>query len=139
MLLATTALGQQQEVRFDSCTKLGAPVAVLMEDVIMRPQIAARWNAPQSADETFRKWLQPYLQKSAGGQITLSLLVAADGHCCLYRIQPNSNVRPDYYLLKKQVEEIRWVPAYQNNAPVVSTKVLQLSFSGKNLRVHELQ
>lgn len=129
----------QADIRFDSCIGYTVAVPELIESAIMRPQMAGKWIDPQPIDREFRNWLLPYLQKTAGGQIKLSLLIFPDGRSCMYRVQPNTNVRPDYRLLKKQVEQIRWSPGYQNNLAVVTTKVLQINFSGKSIDVVELQ
>lgn len=139
LLLEPVSGQSQNDIRFDSCLGFSASVPELMENAIIRTQIPAKWNASQSINEVFRDWLQPYLQKSAGGQINLSLFIFPDGRCCLYRVQPNSNVRPNFLLLRKQIAQLQWLPAYQNSNPVLSTKVLQLVFSGKTLRVLELQ
>lgn len=139
LLLEPVSVQSQNDIRFDSCAGFSASVPELMENAIIRTQIPARWNASQSINQVFDGWLRPYIQKSAGGQINLSLLIFPDGSCCLYRIQPNSNVRPNFLQLRKQVAQLQWLPAYQNNTPVLTTKVLQLVFSGKTLRVIELQ
>ncbi|HMP87864.1 MAG TPA: hypothetical protein PKE63_11335, partial [Lacibacter sp.] len=87
----------------------------------------------------FDQFFSTYTQKKAGGRIPLSLLVDTQGQACLYRVQPNSNVRPDYRELKRLLDATSWQPALLNGQPVKSTKVLYILFDGKRVNVQELE
>jgi hypothetical protein len=121
----------------DSCLRFGT---LPFEDVVIRTQQPARWKTKKpSLDGHMEAFFSPYLQKKAGGKITLSLLVNKDGKVCLYEVRPNSNVRPDFKLLKSWIEQYDWEPAQQNEVPVSSIKILQVTFAGNKISVVDLQ
>ena len=86
----------------------------------------------------FARFFKAYLQKAAGGKIRLSLLIDTVGRCCLYRVDPNTNVHPSYQELKRQLEQTRWLPARQQAGPVTAAKLLMVEFHGKKLTVTAL-
>jgi hypothetical protein len=91
-----------------------------------------------SMEEFFKKFFKQYVQKKAGGRITLSLLINEEGKCCFYRAQPNSNVRPDFKELKRLLDQTAWKPAIQDGLPVKSARVIFLEFDGKNTKTRFL-
>ena len=86
-------------------------------------------------DDFFNSYFKQYVQKRAGGRITISLLISEDGRCCFYKAQPNSNVRPDFKELKRLLDQTAWAPALLDGKAVKSAKVLFLNFDGKKLSV----
>lgn len=141
-ILLLTTLGikaqQQQEIiRLDSCKQFGTNP---FEDVYIRVQQTAQWNNKKtSLDDHLDHFFKEYVQKRAGGKITLSLLINTDGTACLYEARPNSNVRPDFTALKTWMSQGNWSPALQNGQPVRSVKILQVRFDGKKISVTELE
>lgn len=128
---------QQEIIRLDSCTQFGTTA---FDDVYIRVQQTAQWNNKKtSLDDYLGQFFKEYVQKKAGGKITLSLLINADGKACLYEARPNSNVRPDFSALKTWMSRNSWNPALQNGLPVKSIKILQVSFDGKKTTVTELE
>ncbi len=140
LLLASVSLKaqQQQEIyRFDSCNQFGANS---FDDVHIRVQQTAQWkNKKVSLNEHLSKFFKNYVQKKAGGKITISLLINADGKVCTYEARPNSNVRPNFTDLKVCMNQQDWNPAMQNGQPVRSVKILQVNFEGKKISVTELE
>ncbi len=127
---------QQEIIRLDSCRQFGNNP---FDEVYIRVQQQAKWNNNKnSLDDHIDHFFKEYVQKSAGGKITLSLLVNKDGAACLYEVRPNSNVRPDFSALKTWMSQYNWSPALQNGQPVISVKILQVSFNGKKISVIEL-
>ena len=134
----TQAMAQQQEVyRLDSCRQFGNTA---FDDAYIRVQQTARWkNSKTSLDDHIDKFFKQYVQKTAGGKITISILINKEGKPCMYEARPNSNVRPDFKLLKAWMEQYDWLPALQNSEAVMSIKILQIGFSGKKISVTELE
>lgn len=129
---------QQQEIfRLDSCKQFGTTP---FDDVYVRVQQTATWkNKKTSLDDYVDRFFKDYVQKRAGGKITLSLLINKEGKVCTYEARPNSNVRPDFNELKLWMNQNDWNPALQNGQPVTSIKILQISFNGKKISVTELE
>lgn len=140
LLLASVSLKaqQQQEIfRLDSCLQFGTN---LFDDVYIRVQQTAQWkNKKLSLEEHLEKFFKDYVQKKAGGKITISLLINSDGKVCTYEARPNSNVRPNFTDLKVWMNQQDWSPAIQNGQPVRSIKILQVNFEGKKISVTELE
>lgn len=136
-LFAFTASSQQVEIiQLDSCNKFANTGETAFESMAVRVSQPAQWNnSKTSMNEFFDTFFKPYVQKRAGGRITLSLLISKDGQCCFYRAQPNSNVRPDFNELKRLLDQTKWTPAQQGGQSVLSAKVLFLDFDGKNVKV----
>ena len=134
----STKAQQQQEIfRLDSCKQFGANP---FKDVYIRVQQTAQWkNKKVSLDDHLDHFFKEYVQKRAGGKITLSLLINTDGKVCLYEARPNSNVRPNFSDLKVWMNQHDWSPAMQNGQPVRSIKILQVNFDGKKVSVAELE
>ena len=134
----STKAQQQQEIfRLDSCKQFGANP---FEDVYIRVQQTAQWkNKKVSLDDHLDHFFKEYVQKRAGGKITLSLLINTNGKVCLYEARPNSNVRPNFSDLKLWMNQHDWNPAMQNGQPVRSIKILQVNFDGKKVSVAELE
>lgn len=129
---------QQQEVyHLDSCKQFGKNA---FDDVYIRVQQVAHWkNSKTSLDDHIDKFFKQYVQKTAGGKITISILINKEGKPCMYEARPNSNVRPDFQALKAWMEQFDWEPALQNGEPVMTIKILQISFSGRKVSVTELE
>ncbi len=128
---------QQEIIRLDSCKQFGSNP---FDDVYIRVQQTAQWNNKKtSLDDHLDHFFKEYVQKRAGGKITLSLLINKDGKACLYEARPNSNVRPDFHALKSWMSQGNWSPAIQNGQPVISVKILQVGFDGKKINVTELE
>jgi len=128
---------QQEIIRLDSCKQFGSNP---FDDVYIRVQQTAQWkNKKTSLDDHLDHFFKDYVQKRAGGKITLSLLINTDGKACLYEARPNSNVRPDFNALKTWMNQFDWNPALQGGQPVRSIKILQVSFDGKRISVSELE
>ncbi len=139
LLLTSVSLkAQQQEIfRLDSCQQFGASP---FDDVYIRVQQTAQWkNKKLSLEEHLNKFFKNYVQKKAGGKITISLLINKDGKVCTYEARPNSNVRPNFTELKLWMNQQDWSPAIQNGQPVRSIKILQVNFAGKKISVTELE
>jgi hypothetical protein len=103
-------------------------------------QQTAQWkNKKTSLDNHLDQFFKKYVQKRAGGKITLSLLIHTDGRACMYEARPNSNVRPNFNDLKVWMNQYAWNPALQNGQPVRSIKILQVNFTGKKINVIELE
>lgn len=139
--ISLSAFSQQQQeiIELDSCHQFNKPGEAAFESVYVRVQQEAKWNnSKTSLQDFFDRYFKKYVQKKAGGRITLSLLITEQGKACLYRAQPNSNVRPDYKELKALLDEYNWLPAIQGGKAVKSTKVLFLYFEGKNVSVKEM-
>lgn len=138
LLFAFTASAQQQVeiIQLDSCNRFVNPGENAFENMAVRVSQPAQWNnSKTSLDEFFDNFFKQYVQKKAGGRITLSLLISKDGQCCFYRAQPNSNVRPDFNELKRLLDQTKWIPAQQGGQPVLSARVLFINFDGKNVKV----
>lgn len=129
---------QQQEVfRLDSCKQFGTTP---FDDVYVRVQQSATWkNKKTSLDDHLDQFFKNYVQKRAGGKITLSLLINKEGKVCTYEARPNTNVRPNFNDLKIWMNQNDWNPALQNGQPVTSIKILQINFDGKKINVTELE
>jgi hypothetical protein len=138
LFISYTATSQQQEIiRLDSCLQFGANP---FDDLYIRVQQHAQWKSKKpSLASHIEAFFDAYVQKKAGGKITLSILVNKDGKPCTYEARPNSNVRPNYSQLKAWMDQYEWVPAMQGGEPVRSVKILQISFEGKKLTVTELE
>jgi hypothetical protein len=135
------AVAQQQQeiIQLDSCNQFASNGQSAFKDIYVRVQQTAQWNMPgTSMEEFFKKFLRQYVQKKAGGRITLSLLINEEGKCCFYRAQPNSNVRPDFKELKRLLDQTAWKPAIQDGRPVKSARVIFLEFDGKNTKTRLL-
>lgn len=140
--LAFTATAQQQVeiIKLDSCKQFSTQYSDAFDDMFVRVEYPAKWNnSKTSMNEFFDTFFKQYVQKRAGGRITLSLLINKDGRCCFYQAQPNSNVRPDFNELKRLLDQSMWKPAVQNGNNVKSAKVLFIDFDGKNVKVTELE
>ncbi len=133
----TNAQQQQEIIRLDSCKQFGATP---FEDVYVRVQQSATWgNKKTSLDDYVDQFFKEYVQKRAGGKITLSLLINKEGKVCTYEARPNTNVRPNFNDLKVWMNQNNWNPALQNGQPVTSIKILQINFDGKKINVTELE
>lgn len=131
-----TSAQQVEIIRLDSCQQMGAHP---FDDVLIRVQEAAKWNLKKtSLDDYLDQFFKPYVQKRAGGKITLSLLINTEGKACLYEARPNTNVRPDFQALKNWMNQSNWTPAQQNGQSVISIKILLIQFEGKKINVTEL-
>ncbi len=140
LLLPVLALCQQQEeIQLDSCVRFNENNIPVFSDVHIRVSQPARWASKMGMEDFFKTYFSKYLQKKAGGKITLSLLITKRGEVCFYKAQPNSNVRPDYKELKALLDQTKWQPALQGGEPVTSLKVLFLQFDGKQVSVTELE
>lgn len=140
LLVSDKIKAQQQEyLILDSCLLHANSNEQIAGQMVLRAQRTASWKQPGiSLERFFEQFFKPYLQKTAGGNLKLSLLIDPTGHCCFYKVVPNSNVRPDYTLLKQQLDRSIWNPAsYQENA-IHMVKTLQIRFEGKKLHVTEL-
>jgi hypothetical protein len=137
LLIYSAATAQQQEIiKLDSCNRFAQQGKAAFDDIYVRPQQQAEWNMPKtSMEEFFKKYFKQFVQKNAGGRITISLLINEEGKCCFYQAQPNSNVRPNFSELKALLDQTAWLPAKQEGKPVKSTKVLFVSFKGKEITV----
>lgn len=140
LLASFSAFSQQQEIiKLDSCNRFATKDKAAFEDIYVRVQQSAQWNmAKTSMTEFFKKYFKQYVQKTAGGRITLSLLINEEGKCCFYQAQPNSNVRPNFNELKALLDQTSWLPATQEGKPVKFTKVLFINFKGKEVSVSSL-
>ncbi len=138
LIVCFNSKAQQQEIiRLDSCKQFGSNP---FDDVYIRVQQTAQWNNKKtSLDDHLDHFFKEYVQKRAGGKITLSLLINKDGKACLYEARPNSNVRPDFNALQSWMSQGNWSPAIQNGQPVISVKILQVGFDGKKINVTELE
>jgi hypothetical protein len=140
--VSISAIAQQQVeiIQLDSCKQFNTQYPNAFDDMVVRVQQPAQWNnSKTSMNEFFDTFFKQYVQKRAGGRITLSLLINKDGRCCFYRAQPNSNVRPNFSELKRLLDQTTWKPAVQNGNNVKSAKVLFIDFDGKSIKVTELQ
>jgi hypothetical protein len=133
----TITYAQQQEIiKLDSCNHFATKEKKAFDDIYVRPQQPAQWNMPKnSMTEFFQKYFKQYVQKTAGGRITISLLINEEGKCCFYQAQPNSNVRPNFNELKALLDQTSWLPAMQEGKAVKFTKVIFVSFKGKEITV----
>ncbi|MBX9782273.1 MAG: hypothetical protein K2X48_03165 [Chitinophagaceae bacterium] len=141
LFFAFSAFAQQQveSIQLDSCNQYAAPGETAFESMAVRVEQSAQWNnSKTSMDDFFDTFFKQYVQKRAGGRITLSLLISKDGKCCFYQAQPNSNVRPDFKELKRLLDQTTWTPATQNGQAVKSAKVLFINFDGKRVSVSSL-
>lgn len=139
-LVPFIVFGQQEEmIQLDSCAQYNNGTQSVFSDVHVRVSQPARWNNKMNIDDFFQTYFSKYVQKKAGGKITLSLLITQKGQACFYKAQPNSNVRPDYKELKALLDQTRWFPAQQGSEPVTSLKVLFIHFEGKKVTVTELE
>ena len=137
--ISASAQQQVESIQLDSCKQFGTQYSDAFDEMFVRVEYSAQWNNSKiRLSEFFDDFFKPYLQKRAGGRITLSLLVNKDGRCCLYKVQPNSNVRPDFNELKRLLDQTLWTPALQNGNKVKSAKVLFLDFDGKNVKVSSI-
>ena len=139
LLLSTYAAAAQQQqeiIRLDSCLQFGAQP---FDDLYIRVQQTAQWKSKPSLESHIETFFKNYVQKKAGGKITISILINSDGKPCTYEVRPNSNVRPNFAQLKAWMDQYDWTPALQNNQPVRSVKILQISFEGKKISVTELE
>jgi hypothetical protein len=135
--LFTNAQQQQEVIRLDSCKQFGTTP---FEEVYVRVQQTATWkNKKINLDDHLDHFFKDYVQKRAGGKITLSLLINKEGKVCTYEARPNTNVRPNFNDLKLWMNQNDWNPALQNGQPVTSIKILQISFNGKKINVTELE
>jgi hypothetical protein len=141
LICSYAASAQQVEIiQLDSCRQFNTAHFNAIDEMHVRVEQPAVWNnSKTSMDKFFDTFFKQYVQKTAGGRITLSLLINKDGRCCFYRAQPNSNVRPDYKELKRLLDQTSWKPAMQNGQVVISAKVLFIDFSGKKVKVKELE
>jgi hypothetical protein len=141
-LLAVIPFGafaqQQEEIQLDSCNRFNENGLSVFADVYVRVSQSARWSNKMSMEDFFQTYFSKYVQKKAGGKLTLSLLITKKGQVCFYKVQPNSNVRPDYGELKALLDQTNWKPALMGNEPVTSLKVLFIQFEGKKVSVSEL-
>jgi hypothetical protein len=138
IFISFTASAQQQVeiIQLDSCHQFANKGETAFESMAVRVSQPAQWNnSKTSMDDFFDTFFKQYVQKRAGGRITLSLLISKDGQCCFYRAQPNSNVRPDFNELKRLLDQTKWTPAQSGGQPVLSAKVLFINFDGKNVKV----
>jgi hypothetical protein len=134
--IAASAQQQVEIIQLDSCNQFANPGETAFESMAVRVSQHAQWNnSKTSLDDFFDTFFKQYVQKKAGGRITLSLLISKDGQCCFYRAQPNSNVRPDFNELKRLLDQTKWIPAQQGGQPVLSARVLFINFDGKNVKV----
>ncbi len=132
----TKAQQQQETILLDSCNQFAQKGKDAFDEMIVRLQQSAQWNNRKtSMDDFFDTFFQQYVQKRAGGRITISLLISEDGRCCFYKAQPNSNVRPDFKELKLLLDQTTWTPALQDGKAVKSAKILFLNFDGKKVSV----
>ncbi len=132
----TKAQQQQETILLDSCNQFAQKGKDAFDEMYVRVQQSAQWNNRKtSMDDFFDTFFKQYVQKRAGGRITLSLLISEDGRCCFYKAQPNSNVRPDFKELKRLLDQTAWTPALQDGKAVKSAKILFLNFDGKNVSV----
>jgi hypothetical protein len=142
LLLALSVIGKAQQkeiIKLDSCNHFGTKEKAAFDDIYVRVQQPAQWNMPKtSMTEFFQKFFKQYVQKTAGGRITISLLINEEGKCCFYQAQPNSNVRPNFIELKTLLDQTAWLPAMQEGKAVKSTQVLFISFKGKEITVTSL-
>lgn len=141
LFFAFSASAQQQVeiIQLDSCKQFGTAYSDAFDDMVVRVEQPAQWNnSKTSLDDFFDTFFKQYVQKRAGGRITLSLLINKDGRCCFYRTQPNSNVRPDFKELKRLLDQTLWKPAMQGGQAVKAAKVLFIDFDGKKVKVTEL-
>lgn len=137
LFICYTSNAQQQEIiRLDSCLQFGEKP---FDDLYIRVQQTAQWKSKPSLESHIEAFFKSYVQKKAGGKITISILVNNDGKPCTYEARPNSNVRPDFAQLKAWMDRYDWTPARQNDQPVRSVKILQISFEGKKISVTELE
>lgn len=133
---AVSAQQQVESIQLDSCKQFSTSYSDAFDEMFIRVEQPAKWNnSKTSMNDFFETFFKPYLQKRAGGRITISLLINKEGRCCFYKAQPNSNVRPDFNELKRLLDQTTWLPALQNSQPVKSAKVLFLDFEGKNVKV----
>jgi hypothetical protein len=140
LILPAVTFSQQQEILLlDSCNRYSTTSNSAFADVHVRVSQPARWNNKMSIGDFFQTYFSKYVQKKAGGKITLSLLITSKGEVCFYKAQPNSNVRPDYKELKALLDQTRWHPALQGDEPVTSLIVLFLHFEGKKVTVTQLE
>ncbi len=138
--LSITSFAQQvEEIKLDSCKQFGTQYSDAFDDMMVRVDQSAQWNNGKiSINDFFENFFKEYVQKRAGGRITLSLLINKDGRCCFYKAQPNSNVRPDFKELKRLLDQTLWHPALQNGQAVKSAKVLFIDFDGKDVKVRSI-
>jgi len=130
---------QVEIIQLDSCKQFGTQYSDAFDDMVVRVEQPAEWNnSKTSMDDFFDTFFKQYVQKRAGGRITLSLLINKDGRCCFYRAQPNSNVRPDFKELKRLLDQTLWKPALQNGQAVKAAKVLFIDFDGKSVKVSSI-
>jgi len=130
---------QVEIIQLDSCKQFGTQYSDAFDDMVVRVEQPAQWNnSKTSMDDFFDTFFKQYVQKRAGGRITLSLLINKDGRCCFYRAQPNSNVRPDFKELKRLLDQTLWKPALQNGQAVKAAKVLFIDFDGKSVKVSSI-
>lgn len=138
LLCATITKAQQQQetIFLDSCNRFAQKGKDAFDEMVVRVQQSAQWNNRKtSMDDFFDTFFKQYVQKRAGGRITISLLISEDGRCCFYKAQPNSNVRPDFKELKRLLDQTTWSPAMQGGKAVKSAKILFLNFDGKKVSV----
>lgn len=139
LTLSASAQQQVESIQLDSCKQFSSQYSDAFDEMFIRVEQSAKWNnSKASMKEFFDDFFKPYLQKRAGGRITLSLLINKEGRCCFYKVQPNSNVRPDFNELKRLLDQTLWTPALQNGMKVKSAKVLFLDFDGKNVKVSSI-
>lgn len=132
----TNAQQQQETILLDSCNQFAQKGKDAFDEMYVRVQQSAQWNNRKtSMDDFFDSFFKQYVQKRAGGRITISLLINEKGKCCFYKAQPNSNVRPDFKELKRLLDQTVWSPATQGGKPVKSAKILFLNFDGKKVSV----
>lgn len=130
---------QVEIIQLDSCKQFGTQYSDAFDDMVVRVEQPAQWNnSKTSMDDFFDTFFKQYVQKRAGGRITLSLLINKDGRCCFYRAQPNSNVRPDFKELKRLLDQTLWKPALQNGQAVKAAKILFIDFDGKSVKVSSI-
>ncbi len=139
-VIITNAQQQQETIFLDSCNQFAQKGKDGFDEMYVRVQKSAQWNnSKTSMDDFFDNFFQEYVQKRAGGRITISLLINEEGKCCFYKAQPNSNVRPDFKELKRLLDQTAWSAAVQDGKVVKSTKVLFLNFDGKKIDVVDME
>jgi hypothetical protein len=140
LLLSDKIKAQQQEyLLLDSCFIYAKANEQIAGQMVLRAQRTATWKQTDiSIERFFEQFFKPYLQKNAGGNLKLSLLIDPNGHCCFFKVVPNSNVRPDYTSLKQQLDRSIWNPASYQESEIHMVKTLQIRFEGKKIHVSEL-